>query len=243
MAEFPLEAAFDWTFRERRWAHAPTGHAQRVADALSFSPEFKQLLWKIGVLNTQIKNLLNWRAQQSQYIWNVKFALSEPGTLQLTAEQVHAPDVEAAKIRAMTGALDVMIGEAEYRQLRILLQEFIPHFFSRIFEHSKSIQLGLDYSDPAVLSWIEEYREWWELETVQQNLRDNIGEIDKGLLRDIIARMKLFAQYRLFFSDIESRQLLPEVDGEFMQSVFQEINNLCLKVRWSKGISASASTW
>ncbi len=232
MAEFPLEAAFDWTFCERRWAHAPTGHAQRVADALSFSPEFNQLLWKIRALDIQIQNSLGWRDMMSQNMWMVKLAWSASGTLQLTEEQVYAPDVEAAKLQAMTEALDEMIDEAEYTKLRILLQEFIPQFFSRIFEHSRSIQLGLDYSDPAVQSWVEEYREWWNLEKGTQKLRNDITRIDKNILRAIIARMESFYHYNWALSPEQSCQLLPEVRSEFMQSVFQEINNLCLKARW-----------
>ncbi len=232
MAELFLDAAFDWTFQERIQPHTPTGHAQRTADVLSWSLDFKQLLWKIQAIDIRIENLLNWRGEQSQNMWKVKLALSEPGTQQLTQEQVYDPQIEAAKIRAMTECLNWMDDKSESTKVKKFLPWFISVSFPLIFAHSRDIQWALNYGDQYVRKWVDEYKEIWELSKIQLNLRKNIHAIDESIISDVIERMKLFLKYNWVLSPEQSSQLLPEVGSEFLRSVFQAINNLCLKVRW-----------
>lgn len=172
-------------------------------------------------------------------MWMVKLASTEPKAQKLNEWQVNFPDVEAIKTQSMIEDLNAMVSEAEYRKLKTLLVIFIPQLFPIIFEHSRAIQLGLNYEDSKVQSWVDKYREGWELNKVRENLRGNITEIDREILREIIARMELFYHYSWVISPEQSWQLLPYIDDEgeeYMRIIFQAISNLCFQVRRSKGI-------
>ena len=235
-----------WVAEASAWAAWATwARAQIVGNILSEStPQFLALLREVREIDEKIKNLLHGRDEQSRNMWMLKLAWTEPGIIELTENQVLAPEVEIWKIAERILDLDAMIGEAAYRKLKALLIECIPELFSLIFAHSRKIQLRLNYADSGVKEWVDMYRRGWDkLEEVKGNLRNNITKMDMELLRSIIARMECFKAYNLLLSLEESQQLLPAVEDLFLRKIFQEISDLCLKTHWSRGISALAMPW
>ena len=230
-----------------RGAWVTWARAQIVGNILSeSSPQFLALLRKVMEIDTSIKNLLQGRGEQSRYMWMAKLAWTEPGTITLTENQVVAPKVEARKITERIRDLAVMLDKKEYedKALKTLLIQCIQELFPLIFAHSREIQMGLNYADSGVKEWVDMYRRGWgELDTIKENLRNNITKMDMELLRAIIARMEYFVQYNWVFSPEELRQLFPDVEDSFLRTIFQEISDLCLKTHWSRGISALAMPW
>ena len=196
-------------------------------------------------IDTSIEDLLEGRGELSRYMWMAKLAWTEPGTSQLTENQVLAPEVEAWKITGRIRDLAVMLDKKEYedKALKTLLIQCIQELFPLIFAHSREIQMGLKYADFEVQQWVDAYKNLGELDTIKENLRDNITAKDMELLRAIIARMRLINTYLWVFSPEESQQLLPAVKDPFLRTIFQEINNLCSRARWSRGIPANARPW
>lgn len=229
----------NWRANTAAWT--VVAHAKWVANVLD--NDFTRFLSEVRAVDTGIKTSLSCRDSRSKHMWMVKLAMTEPQTQILNEWQVNFPDVETSKIQSMIEDLNAMVSEAEYRKLKTLLVIFIPQLFPTIFEHSRAIQLGLSYAE--IWPWVDQFRECWDQEKVRAIIRTDITEIDRGILREIIARMELFYHYTWVLSSDQSQQLLPSIDenSEYMKAIFQAISDLCFQVRWSKGIPQWALAW